>query len=115
MLLCDEGSGYNYGKYFENKLRAYGFDDTDVLKVKLWASWYPNEPDGDCGKVDRRREVIQKFDVLFFLSKNLHFFLTKSTVMTMINKMEVLHQETCTIKVQFWFSTKIQQNTEVSK
>jgi len=32
------------------------------LKVKLWASWYPNEPDGDCGKVDRRREVIQNDD-----------------------------------------------------
>lgn len=62
MLLCDTNSGYNYGKYFENRLKEAGFSKSEIDKIKIWASWFPKEPDADCGMVDRHRQVIQNDD-----------------------------------------------------
>ena len=44
MLMCNTGSGYNYGKYFEDALYAAGWSKEDVYKVKIWNSGYPKEP-----------------------------------------------------------------------
>eukprot|EP00727_Mastigamoeba_balamuthi_P001303 m51a1_g1117 hypothetical protein (851) ;mRNA; f:163061-166336 len=62
MLLCDPDSGYNYGPYMEAKLRSAGWSEADILKVKIWHSGYPKEPQLDCGKVSRQREAIQNDD-----------------------------------------------------
>lgn len=38
MLMCNEDSGYNYGKYFEDALYSAGFSETEVYQVKIWNS-----------------------------------------------------------------------------
>ncbi len=62
MLLCDGDSGYNYGPEFEKHLKSHGFSQTDVDKVKIWFSAFPNDPDGACGKITRQRLVIENDD-----------------------------------------------------
>eukprot|EP00727_Mastigamoeba_balamuthi_P001792 m51a1_g1161 hypothetical protein (861) ;mRNA; r:330037-333715 len=62
LLLCNTDSGYNYGAGLENKLRAAGWSEADILKVKIWHSGYPKEPQVDCGKISKRREAIQNDD-----------------------------------------------------
>jgi hypothetical protein len=36
--MCDSGSGYNYGGYFEQALSTAGFSQDDVNKIKIWNS-----------------------------------------------------------------------------
>ena len=40
LLMCDSGSGYNYGGYFESALLAAGIGQDDVNKIKIWNSGY---------------------------------------------------------------------------
>eukprot|EP00735_Rhodelphis_limneticus_P007982 TRINITY_DN2070_c0_g1::TRINITY_DN2070_c0_g1_i1::g.21848::m.21848 TRINITY_DN2070_c0_g1::TRINITY_DN2070_c0_g1_i1::g.21848 ORF type:complete len:851 (+),score=246.46,sp/P00690/AMYP_PIG/31.71/8e-38,Alpha-amylase/PF00128.19/1.1e-15,EGF_2/PF07974.8/6.2e-05,EGF_2/PF07974.8/2,EGF_2/PF07974.8/1.5e+04,EGF_2/PF07974.8/1.5e+04,DSL/PF01414.14/6.9e+02,DSL/PF01414.14/0.21,DSL/PF01414.14/1.9e+03 TRINITY_DN2070_c0_g1_i1:67-2553(+) len=61
LLLCNEGD-YNYGPSLVDKLKKAGWTDAEVNQVKLWSSWYPNEPDRDCGKISKHRQVIQNDD-----------------------------------------------------
>jgi len=61
LLMCDEDSGYNYGPYLTKALSAAGFSDADILKIKIWNSGYPTEPDL-CNVVDLRRAAIQNDD-----------------------------------------------------
>lgn len=42
MLMCNDGP-YNFGKSFEDKMRAAGLSDNDIYKVKIWESAYPKE------------------------------------------------------------------------
>jgi len=42
MLMCNDGI-YNFGKSFEDKMRAAGLSDSDIYKVKIWESAYPKE------------------------------------------------------------------------
>lgn len=42
LLFCQDGD-YNYGKSFENKMKAAGLSDADVNKIKIWGSDYPKE------------------------------------------------------------------------
>jgi len=42
LLMCNPGD-YNYGKSFEDKMKAAGLSDSDVAKVKIWSSDYPKE------------------------------------------------------------------------
>ena len=62
LLICNDDSGYNYGAYLAKALAAVGFTPAEVDQVKLWFSGYPAETDADCGKVSRKREVIQNDD-----------------------------------------------------
>lgn len=36
LLMCNENSGYNYGKSLEKLLGAAGLSQADVAKVKIW-------------------------------------------------------------------------------
>eukprot|EP01130_Rhizamoeba_saxonica_P001671 TRINITY_DN11542_c0_g1_i2.p1 TRINITY_DN11542_c0_g1~~TRINITY_DN11542_c0_g1_i2.p1 ORF type:complete len:376 (+),score=86.17 TRINITY_DN11542_c0_g1_i2:1477-2604(+) len=62
LLMCNTKSGYNYGATFVEQFKANGFTDEEINKIKVWASWYPNAPDEDCGGVGRLRSVIQNDD-----------------------------------------------------
>jgi alpha-amylase len=62
MLLCNEKSGYNYGKYIENGFAAKGWPQSEINKIKIWLSGYPKEPQADCGAISRTREAIQNDD-----------------------------------------------------
>eukprot|EP01106_Pelomyxa_sp_JSP_P018092 TRINITY_DN795_c0_g1_i4.p1 TRINITY_DN795_c0_g1~~TRINITY_DN795_c0_g1_i4.p1 ORF type:complete len:459 (-),score=124.91 TRINITY_DN795_c0_g1_i4:114-1490(-) len=62
MLMCNENSGYNYGKYLENKLYAAGFSSTEVAQIKIWNSGYPKEPDADCNSISNVRNAVQNDD-----------------------------------------------------
>ncbi len=62
LLICNDDSGYNYGAYLAAALASVGFTSTEIDQVKLWFSGYPAETDADCGKVSRKREVIQNDD-----------------------------------------------------
>lgn len=42
LLMCNDGI-YNFGKSFEDKMRAAGLSDADIMKVKIWESAYPKE------------------------------------------------------------------------
>jgi len=42
LLMCNDGI-YNFGKSFEDKMRAAGLSDNDIYKVKIWESAYPKE------------------------------------------------------------------------
>jgi alpha-amylase len=42
MLMCNDGI-YNFGKSFEDKMRAAGLSDNDIYKIKIWESAYPKE------------------------------------------------------------------------
>ena len=42
LLMCQDGI-YNFGKSFEDKMRAAGLSDSDIMKVKIWESAYPKE------------------------------------------------------------------------
>jgi alpha-amylase len=42
LLMCN-GGDYNYGKSFEDKMKAAGLSDSDIFKVKIWSSEYPKE------------------------------------------------------------------------
>jgi alpha-amylase len=42
LLMCNDND-YNYGKSFENRLKAAGLSDVDVDKIKIWSSDYPKE------------------------------------------------------------------------
>ena len=42
LLMCEDGE-YNFGRSFEDKMRAAGLSDSDIYKVKIWESAYPKE------------------------------------------------------------------------
>jgi alpha-amylase len=42
LLMCNDGE-YNFGKSFENKMKAAGLSDSDIMKIKIWESAYPKE------------------------------------------------------------------------
>lgn len=42
LLMCQDGI-YNFGKSFEDKMKAAGLSDSDIYKVKIWESAYPKE------------------------------------------------------------------------
>lgn len=42
LLMCNDGV-YNFGKSFEDKMKAAGLSDSDIYKVKIWESAYPKE------------------------------------------------------------------------
>ncbi|KAL0240977.1 hypothetical protein GEMRC1_006213 [Eukaryota sp. GEM-RC1] len=48
MLLCNDDSGYNYGRRFAKQLSEVGLSPDDVKKIKIWDSAYPTQPAGDC-------------------------------------------------------------------
>ncbi|PRP89569.1 hypothetical protein PROFUN_00833 [Planoprotostelium fungivorum] len=62
LLMCNEDSGYNYGKYLVKSLAAAGFSEKEIDQIKIWNSGYPKEPLADCGTVDKVRFVIQNDD-----------------------------------------------------
>ena len=62
MLMCNEGSGYNYGPYLEDQLYAAGFSQTEVYQVKIWNSGYPKEPGADCNSISDERNAVQNDD-----------------------------------------------------
>ncbi|KAG9397163.1 Alpha amylase catalytic domain [Carpediemonas membranifera] len=62
MLLCDGSSGYNYGEELVGHLQKQGFDADDIDKIKIWFSPFPNDPNGACGKISRKRLVIENDD-----------------------------------------------------
>ena len=62
MLMCDTGSGYNYGGYLETALLRSGFDQGDVDKVKIWNSGYPKESDAGACSIKKNRNAIQNDD-----------------------------------------------------
>lgn len=35
LLMCQDGV-YNFGKSFEDKMRAAGLSENDIMKVKIW-------------------------------------------------------------------------------
>ena len=62
LLMCDPASAYSYGADFATKLSAAGLSADDVLKVKIWNSGYPKEPEkGSCG-IPLHRSAIQNDD-----------------------------------------------------
>jgi alpha-amylase len=36
LLMCNAGSGYNYGMGFVNAMKAAGLSDADIYKIKIW-------------------------------------------------------------------------------
>jgi alpha-amylase len=92
MLVCNNASGYNYGGYLAQALLDAGFPQvrrmgwwwwwgggprllsavrrtslrrgvqSDVDKIKIWASYYPKEPGLDCGSISMVRKAIQNDD-----------------------------------------------------
>jgi len=62
LLLCNTDSGYNYGLYVVNQLKAKGFSDAEIDRIKIWNSGYPTQPYQDCGTVSRVRSLIQNDD-----------------------------------------------------
>ncbi|OHT08399.1 Alpha amylase, catalytic domain containing protein [Tritrichomonas foetus] len=55
-------SDYSFTTYFANKMSAQGLTDSDIEKVKIWWSGYPNEPGNDGGRISLKRKVIQNDD-----------------------------------------------------
>jgi alpha-amylase len=62
LLMCNPNSGYNYGIYLENALYAAGWSAADVLKVKIWNSGYPKEPQLGYCTISPTRNVVQNDD-----------------------------------------------------
>lgn len=91
MLVCNNASGYNYGGYLAQALLDAGFPQvrgrrargdraaaartprasaasplralqSDVDKIKIWASYFPKEPDLDCGSIAMNRKAVQNDD-----------------------------------------------------
>ena len=59
LLMCNDGV-YNFGKSFENAMKAAGLSDGDVSKVKIWSSDYPKEfPICGSWLIPSKREVAQ--------------------------------------------------------
>lgn len=59
LLMCDDGI-YNFGKSFEDKMRAAGLSDSDIYKVKIWESAYPKEfPECGSWQIASERFVAQ--------------------------------------------------------
>jgi len=61
LLMCQD-SPYSFAGGLANELAANGLSQEEVLQVKIWFSGYPGDIGSDCGKLDRRREVIQNDD-----------------------------------------------------
>lgn len=62
LLMCNGNSGYNYGIYFENALKAAGWSNADVEKVKIWNSGYPKEPEKGYCTISPSRNAVQNDD-----------------------------------------------------
>lgn len=65
LLMCDSGSGYNYGSYLTGKLASAGFSKTEINQIKTWNSGYPKESykgSDDCSGQNLQRMVIQNDD-----------------------------------------------------
>ena len=62
MLMCNPDSGYNYGSYLEDALKAAGWSQTDVNKVKIWNSGYPKEPQKGYCTISPVRNAVQNDD-----------------------------------------------------
>jgi alpha-amylase len=59
LLMCQDGE-YNFGKSFEDKMRAVGLSDSDIMKVKIWESAYPKEfPECGSWQIPSERFVAQ--------------------------------------------------------
>jgi len=59
MLMCNDGI-YNFGKSFEDKMKAAGLSDGDIAKVKIWESAYPKEfPECGSWQIPSERFVAQ--------------------------------------------------------
>lgn len=61
-LLVQGDGDYSFTGGLTKQLKANGLSDEDILKIKIWWSGYPVEPDNDAGSIDRRRKVIQNDD-----------------------------------------------------
>jgi len=67
LLMCDSGSGYNFGSYFTGKLAEAGLTAEEIDMIKTWNSGYPKEPNkgtNDCDGASEhlKRQVIQNDD-----------------------------------------------------
>jgi alpha-amylase len=67
LLMCNSGSGYNYGSYFTGQLSKAGFTAAEINQIKTWNSGYPKETekgvdDCDIQKSGLQRQVIQNDD-----------------------------------------------------
>ena len=66
LLMCQQDSGYNYGGYFLDKLKAAGLSDSEANQVKIWNSGFPKEPSKglvDCDlNGNKIRTVVQNDD-----------------------------------------------------
>ena len=61
MLVCNYND-YQYTKYLTDKLKANGLSQSDIMKVKIWQSWYPNEWNKCEGTIEWERLVIENDD-----------------------------------------------------
>jgi len=62
LLMCNPESGYNYGKYLEDKLKNAGWSMEDINKIKIWNSGYPKESDKGYCTISPVRNAIQNDD-----------------------------------------------------
>lgn len=62
-LLCCQYNDYNWYQYFTDALKARGFSEADINKVKIWSSDYPKEHPA-CGSwiIPSERFAIQNDD-----------------------------------------------------
>ncbi|EAX93461.1 Alpha amylase, catalytic domain containing protein [Trichomonas vaginalis G3] len=61
-LLVQGDGDYSFTGGLTKYLKANNFTDDDVLKIKIWWSGYPSEPNNDNGSLDIRRKAIQNDD-----------------------------------------------------
>lgn len=61
LLMCNAGSGYNYGMGLTNSLKSAGLSDNDVYRVKIWQSDYPKEFPA-CGWVIPSERFVAQLD-----------------------------------------------------
>ncbi|ELP93157.1 alpha-amylase, putative [Entamoeba invadens IP1] len=61
MLVCNYND-YQYTKYLTEQLQKNGLSNSDVMKVKIWQSWYPNEWNKCEGTIEWERLVIENDD-----------------------------------------------------
>ena len=61
ILFAEDGEN-SYAGGLDKSLKNLGFNDEDILKVKIWWASYPKNYTVDMGTVDPRRKVIQNDD-----------------------------------------------------
>eukprot|EP00770_Monocercomonoides_exilis_P006776 MONOS_6742.1-p1 / transcript=MONOS_6742.1 / gene=MONOS_6742 / organism=Monocercomonoides_exilis_PA203 / gene_product=alpha amylase / transcript_product=alpha amylase / location=Mono_scaffold00218:31152-32927(+) / protein_length=592 / sequence_SO=supercontig / SO=protein_coding / is_pseudo=false len=60
--LLVQDSDYSYTVGLTREMKAVGLSESDISKVRIWWSGYPNEPFNDNGTLDNKRKVIQNDD-----------------------------------------------------